>query len=586
MHISRCSVPLYDTSWFRLARGAASVFQVILQHPTHLAMGDTEQRCVTCDIPLSSCNVLHCSNGRREQDASTGVWRFQCCKCASLVVEDWCLGCIEDVRKTAARRKMEDAISGKRKASEALTAVEKDLEGAEQGLEDVKRRKADHEKKVQNSEEAKRRIQDLEEVDATLGLVISSHLQDLKRKSEEFDKEVAELQQRKQELSETKRRRTTEELEAAQVLDQLEGVLSARKPQESYPAYWSLKRGEDDVQGTELPPLDAEGCSFFQQLIRSCSHNPGSDGSDCNLSHMRDLEVTEVWRIENKNLWDVYVAKRKLLVTRLGADKRLGAGLPAVNPPFRTAGVSEFVKREKLEPRAGEAFLFHGAPSESAAMDIAERGFNRHFANSRGMNGSGCYFTDQSCKAAFYAHTEAQRKHGAAAVVLLNRVLMGHHFQIPTGEQGERDAARPPRKCGHEGDRCRCGEYYDSVVAHFNVTNNQVLHGLHREITVYDADMVYPEFMIFLRPLSGGSKGQSAGPSAMGGPSAASGSGGSAQVRRATMLGLMLDCGMQCVWWKPAADPCVGRYPAETMRNTGHTLLMQQVYWIALLMRV
>jgi hypothetical protein len=284
------------------------------------------------------------------------------------------------------------------------------------------------------------------------------------------------------------------------------------------------------------PSLDANDISFFQQLIPKCMHNPDSDGSDCNLSHMQDWEVTGVWRIENKVEWDLYAAKRQKLMKKLGAEEPPVIPPPPVDPPLWTADWPEFVKREKWELRAGEAYLFHGSPSESEAMDIAENGFNRHFANSKGMFGSGCYFTDQFCKAAFYAHREAQKKRGAATAVLVCRVSMGHHFQVqPDGV--ERDATRAPRKCQCEGNSCRCGKYYDSVVAHTRVQNGGVVHGEHREIVVYDSEQVYPEFMIFLRPLPGGGKAGSAAQPAIGGPSAASGSGGGAQVRRAMTFG-------------------------------------------------
>eukprot|EP00961_Rhodomonas_salina_P032786 441924-Rhodomonas_salina.1 len=95
----------------------------------------------------------------------------------------------------------------------------------------------------------------------------------------------------------------------------------------------------------------------------------------------------------------------------------------------------------------GEAYLFHGVPSEEAVFEITDRGFNRHFAQEDGMFWSGYYFTDlESCKAAFYANIQALEQDSRAAVVLVCSVSLGHHFQVPS-DGIERNAKQPPRKC-------------------------------------------------------------------------------------------------------------------------------------------
>eukprot|EP00961_Rhodomonas_salina_P071931 965894-Rhodomonas_salina.1 len=156
---------------------------------------------------------------------------------------------------------------------------------------------------------------------------------------------------------------------------------------------------------------------------------------------------------------------------------------------------------EGWDAGAREVFLFHGTSSEGAAFEIADKGFNVRFAK-KGMLGKGCYFTDEFCKAAFYANNEALEHASRAAVVLVCRVIMGHHFQVRAGQK-ERDATRPPRKCPCVRNRtdakdCKCGDYYDSVVAQLDVSIGTVNHGPHREIAVYDPDLVYPEFVLVL----------------------------------------------------------------------------------------
>lgn len=275
-------------------------------------------------------------------------------------------------------------------------------------------------------------------------------------------------------------------------------AITAKRIEGSFPVYWKVDCDADDAQSTEYPELEPALRTFFQTLIQNCSHKSGCD-NDCNLSHFRDSELLSVRR--DKAQWEVYSAKKRKLVRSLRqapAGGKAGLPAPAVNPALQTGEVQEFLGRESWDPEAGDAFLFHGVPSEEAAFEIAERGFNGHLANSGGLFGCGCYFSDDFCKAAFYAMGDA-RKQDSSAVVLVCRVSLGHPFQVPLGQNFERDVRRPPRKCTCTRD-CKCGEYYDSVVAHTNVINGKVTHGLHREIVVYDPDMVYPEFMLVFAP--------------------------------------------------------------------------------------
>eukprot|EP00961_Rhodomonas_salina_P006000 81331-Rhodomonas_salina.1 len=106
------------------------------------------------------------------------------------------------------------------------------------------------------------------------------------------------------------------------------------------------------------------------------------------------------------------------------------------------------------------------------------------------MFGAGLYFTDDFCKAAYYAN----RGDGSEAVVLLCRVVLGDTFPV-RDNQPSRNAVRPPRKCGC-AQKCKCAVYYNSIAADMTVSNR----GCHREIVVYAPDQVYPEFMLELRP--------------------------------------------------------------------------------------
>mmetsp|Transcript_2228 Transcript_2228/g.5242 ORF Transcript_2228/g.5242 Transcript_2228/m.5242 type:complete len:202 (-) Transcript_2228:643-1248(-) len=189
-------------------------------------------------------------------------------------------------------------------------------------------------------------------------------------------------------MASNKRRSKTEELEATKMLETATRLLS-RPMQWSrlHPSYWNLDCNPDDMPPPEYPELvDPVFLHFFQSLIQSCSHSAdgGCDSNDCNLSFLHDSEPLKVWRIENKEQWDIYQVKRRKL------GKKLGDAVPPVNPPLRTSGVQAFLNPEEWQPRAGEAFLFHCVSSEGAVFEIAEKGFNCHLAKSGNMFGPGC----------------------------------------------------------------------------------------------------------------------------------------------------------------------------------------------------
>lgn len=292
----------------------------------------------------------------------------------------------------------------------------------------------------------------------------------------------------------------------------------------SHPRYWELDCGANDAPDTEFVELEPalaapespppSAFEFFQDLVKSCSHSSG-DGTSCNLSYLRESELLHIYRIESKTQWEVYRAKKRKLITKLqkarasgSASHQVGTAPDSIDvgPPFRTAGVQEFLEWEKFDAEAGEAFLFHGVKSESAAFEIGENGFLSHLAKP-GNFGTGYYVSDEFCKAAHYANKGAQKKGAGAAAVLLCRVSLGHPFQVKA-EQRRSKARRPPRKCACTlpSCECQCREYYDSVVARIDAlfatpAGSLATQGLHREIVVYDPDVVYPEFLFVLRPL-------------------------------------------------------------------------------------
>eukprot|EP00961_Rhodomonas_salina_P182126 2458428-Rhodomonas_salina.2 len=255
----------------------------------------------------------------------------------------------------------QNAINNKRKAAEELTKTGQELDAARMERQEATRKIEILQKTIGNMEEERARREEgrarmkeelarLEEAQTAL----DTRMAEAKREKAQTEENATRQGQRIQELEGNKRRRRTEELEATQVLEEVDKLLSPPRA--------------DAAPPTEYPEVEPEERTFFQELIRTCCHD------ECNLSSVRDSEVLRVFRVENKAKWRIYEAKKSELVTRLQtargggtAGSSAGAGaisgaIPALNPPLLTVGVQEFLEKERWDPQAREAFLFHGVP--------------------------------------------------------------------------------------------------------------------------------------------------------------------------------------------------------------------------------
>eukprot|EP00961_Rhodomonas_salina_P007720 104618-Rhodomonas_salina.1 len=264
------------------------------------------------------------------------------------------------------------AISNKWRAAEELTKTDQELDA----VTVCKAREA----ALSKLETVQKTIWDMEEEQARIEE--QARLDEALRQS-----------QRIQELEGNKKLHRTEVLEATQVLEEVDKLLSPSRPK-LHPAYWRFECDPDTARPTEYPELEPAERAFFQELIQKCCHKK------CNLFSVSHSEC--VFHIENKTSWEVYEAKKHKLVRRLctargggtlgssGGASAVSGMVPAVEPPLQTAQVQEHFKEERWDVDAVEAYLFHDVPSEEAVFEIADRGFNRHFALEGSMFGSGC----------------------------------------------------------------------------------------------------------------------------------------------------------------------------------------------------
>eukprot|EP00961_Rhodomonas_salina_P108444 1459758-Rhodomonas_salina.1 len=438
--------------------------------------------CCQCRCPVNSStsDTGSCRNGRSAQvnpDArSDGAPSVKCCRCANLPCNESCLFCIDQVRKEVADVEKEKAVNKKRKASEELTKTNQELDS------ECKEQEATRGKiqSIQNSiKELKQKQERLEQERRAL----DSCMEVAKRKLAELEQDAESRRQKIEDLKSNKKRRKTEELEAIRKLGEMDKLLLPSSSK-SYPGYWNVTCNADAAQSAELSELEPAERTRFEGLIKTCTHR------DCNLPHVRDCEVLQVRRIENETQWDIYHAKKRKLVRKLReANGGVGTGSssggaapsaarvhapPAVEPPLLTGRVLEFCKEECWDPEARDAFLFHGVQCEEAAIELGNKGLARGKKERLGPDATSL------TNSAKLRPTQTKKQ--------------GRRVQPGQVAESLRDARRAPRKCGCSED-CNCGKYHDSVVAQ---TNANVDHGSHREIVVYDPDLVYPEYMIVL----------------------------------------------------------------------------------------
>lgn len=439
------------------------------------------QICGKCSAPITDNAVDgHCRQGKTmpaNLDGKSGEFRaILCCLCAN-DPSQICLSCVQTLYLKTATRELDSATKHLRKVSEPWANTKIAVMAAVQRVKEIRHSALSTEQRIKEQQG----MGTQEENIASLKRDLEELHRDLEVAEEEMSDWIGRFKQGRAARDEAKRK-----------VDDARKALSSLRPDSApskrlFPHYWQseLSDSEEPAASTVFPELnDAETRDFFRDLISACSHSSGPSG--CNIWYARDSKIVSVRRIENKDRWEAYQCCKRQVAKQLKSTPK------PVCPPLLTAGVQDFLKCAQWDSRAGEAWLFHGVSgSEADAFAIGERGFSTHLAASTSRYGPGMYMTDEFCKAAFYANLGGGGGPQGAAIVLVCRVCLGEHFQISEAK-GRPHATRPPRKCGcgskHPG--CKCGKFYDSVVARINVRSRGVEHGPHREVVVYNADQV------------------------------------------------------------------------------------------------
>jgi hypothetical protein len=186
--------------------------------------------------------------------------------------------------------------------------------------------------------------------------------------------------------------------------------------------------------------------------------------------------VKRAIRVEDSKMWQRYCEKRETMRAH-----NHGMPLPEFCPPVSSDTVARqhdgfFHRLDKAG--LNEAYLWHGT-SVRAALSIAHSDFNIDFSGTnRGtMYGDGVYLAESSTKADEYARDEPGGYYEGVFAMVLCRVCLGRFYYTQDRDQ-------------NAADMCRLGGY-DSTLGD-RLTKARTF----REFVVYDADQVYPEYIV------------------------------------------------------------------------------------------
>jgi len=272
---------------------------------------------------------------------------------------------------------------------------------------------------------------------------------------------------------------------------------------ESVPCYWTNKKHADKKDFSGMVYVSQDHHPTFDELLKtsyllkSTKDRPcpktvepcerQSMGCPCirvdvegNNAGVPGLPtgfcVRRVVRVEHSNMWEKYAQKRKAILESRHSEK-----LRRFDPPLMTTDIVGQAPAvfESTLGSLNECYLWHGTTIRTA-LSIAQKDFDMSLAGTgRGaMYGPGAYFAECCTKADEYSFDEPGGYYDGIRAMLLCRVVMGKMYY--TTKFGQEDAYDQVK-----GGTC------DSVLADLAKYRKTF-----REFVVYDADQIYPEYVI------------------------------------------------------------------------------------------
>ncbi|EFC46818.1 predicted protein [Naegleria gruberi] len=240
-----------------------------------------------------------------------------------------------------------------------------------------------------------------------------------------------------------------------------------RKETKQKPSYW-----KSNQNNMSIIDVTAELKEDIQDLLdKTCvtitlgkKRNHEKDSFPYNK-----LQVLKVERIENLSLYEMYLSKKKHLISYKDKKK-------VMDIPIRNDFVDEMCE---LDSNVNEVYLWHGT-TEVVKSIISEHGFDERLSALSGLFGAGIYFADCCSKSDQYC---VSNKDGEC-FIFLSRVLLGQ-MVFKTREK-MRNERRPPVIENSNG------RVYDSVIGR----SKSVSQHTYNEYIIYDRNQCYPEYLI------------------------------------------------------------------------------------------
>lgn len=183
-------------------------------------------------------------------------------------------------------------------------------------------------------------------------------------------------------------------------------------------------------------------------------------------------------------MWERYVKKRREIRMRRCSE----LPIRPFDPPVKTQTVIDQNSDcfETLESDVNEVYLMHGTQVRSA-LKIATEDFSIDLAGTGAgtMYGRGCYLAESCTKADEYAQDETGGYYENIFALLIIRACMGKVYY--TTDRNEK-----------AGEKVKAGTYDGTLGDRLKIA------GTFREFVVYDADQVYPEYIVIYKRVGKG----------------------------------------------------------------------------------
>lgn len=196
------------------------------------------------------------------------------------------------------------------------------------------------------------------------------------------------------------------------------------------------------------------------------------------------FQVKRVIRVEDSHMWERYVQR----LSAIQGKRADGCG--RIDPELFTAEARRSLPDlddilGRVDGSVNETYLWHGTQVRKG-LAIAQEDFSLEHAGSGAgtMYGKGLYFAESSTKADEYADDEPGGHYANTRALLLCRVCIGKYHYVTERDPSAIQAFLDGEADSTVGDRATAVNTY-------------------REVVIYDADQVYPEYLVLYSRLHG-----------------------------------------------------------------------------------